>query len=78
MTSYASHAPEHAPERAVPDPGAWLAGWLAALDYFADMIGGRLAPARPTQLEILRWGPGGRAAFGAPRLNDYPGKDGDT
>jgi hypothetical protein len=32
----------------------WLAGWDAALDRFADLIGGRLHPARPTEIERLR------------------------
>jgi hypothetical protein len=31
------------------------AGYAAALDRFADLIGGRLKPARPTALEIKRW-----------------------
>ena len=31
------------------------AGYAAALDRFADQIGGRLQPARPTAMEIKRW-----------------------
>jgi hypothetical protein len=57
---------------------AWLAGWRACFSHFADMLGGRITPQRPTELEILRWGPGGRARYGDPRPGDYQGKDGDT
>jgi hypothetical protein len=34
---------------------AWRDGWQAALDYFADLIGGRMMPAHPTELERVRW-----------------------
>jgi hypothetical protein len=57
---------------------AWLAGWRACWERFADLLGDRITPDRPTEIEIARWGPGGRARFGAPRPNDYPGQGGDT
>ena len=41
----------------------------------AELVGGRSAPARPTELEELRWGPGGRAHFADPRPGEYPGRN---
>ncbi len=32
----------------------WQDGWNACLDRFADLVGGRVYPARPTELEGLR------------------------
>jgi hypothetical protein len=49
-------------------------GFEACWNYLAGQIGGRLAPARPTSLELLRWGPGGRQHFGDPRAGDYQGR----
>jgi hypothetical protein len=46
---------------------AWRDGWDACLDHFADMIGGRVNPTGPSELEITRYGPGGRAHFADPR-----------
>jgi hypothetical protein len=57
---------------------AELRTWGACFDYLADILGGRLLPERPTNLELLRWGPGGRRRFGDPRPGDYMGRDGAT
>ena len=32
----------------------WRDGWAACLDRFADLVGGRVYPAHPTDLERLR------------------------
>jgi hypothetical protein len=69
---------EHGWQAGYAEGDAWLAGWLACFSHFADMLGGRIAPERPTQLEILRWGPGGRTRFGDRRPGDYPGQGGDA
>lgn len=53
---------------------AWLDGWEACLDYLADLVGGRVMPAHPTDLEVKRWGPGGREHFADPRPGDFPGR----
>jgi hypothetical protein len=49
-------------------------GWAAALTALASEIGGRIQPARPTELELLRYGPGGRAHHAEPRPGDYQGR----
>ena len=54
---------------------AWRDGWTACLDYVADHVGGRIMPAHPTELEVRRYGPGGRAHFGDPKPGDYPGRE---
>ena len=38
-----------------PNRRGFDAGWAACWDRFADLIGGRLHPIRPTQLELKRW-----------------------
>jgi hypothetical protein len=53
-------------------------GWAAALTALASEIGGRIQPTRPTELELLRYGPGGRAHHADPRPGDYPGQGGDA
>jgi hypothetical protein len=52
---------------------AWRDGWNACLDHLAAQIGGRITPPHPSVLEILRYGPGGRAHAGDPRPGDHPG-----
>ena len=52
---------------------AYREGWDACHDAFAEAIAIRINPARPTPLEILRWGPGGREHFGDPRPGDFLG-----
>lgn len=52
---------------------AWRDGYAAALDDLAEMIGGRIWPEHPTELEERRWGPLGREHFARPRRGDYPG-----
>jgi hypothetical protein len=52
----------------------WVDGYLACLAELADLIGGRIFPPSPSPLDVLRWGPGGRAHAGDPRPGDYPGK----
>ncbi len=48
--------------------------WDAAVAALADAACGRLMPDRPTDLEILRWGKGGRAHFADPRPGDFLGR----
>lgn len=54
------------------------AEWMASLAP-AREAARRLAqePSR-AELETLRWGRGGRAAFSAPRPGDYPGQGGEA
>ena len=52
----------------------WLDGWIACLNHFADLIGGRLFPAGVGDLEAKRYGPGGRERFADPRPGDFPGR----
>jgi hypothetical protein len=51
-------------------------GFEACWNYLAGQIGGSWFPARPTRLEVLRWGPGGRRHFGDPRPGDFLGQGG--
>jgi hypothetical protein len=53
---------------------AWREGWDACLDALAYHVGGRIMPARPTDLEVQRWGPGGREHFTDPRPGDFIGR----
>jgi hypothetical protein len=46
-------------------------GYMLAV---ADLKAFQHAEVRDTELETLRWGPGGRARFGDPRPGDYPGR----
>jgi hypothetical protein len=57
---------------------AYARGWDDCLDRLADAIGGRIMPAQPTELEIRRWGPGGREHFGDPRPGDFQGRGGEA
>jgi hypothetical protein len=57
---------------------AYQRGWDDCLDDLADKVGGRIMPARPTELEIRRWGPGGRAHFADPRPGDFRGRGGEA
>lgn len=52
---------------------AYQQGWDDCLNAMAYHVGGRIMPAQPTELEILRYGPGGRAHAGDPRPGDFPG-----
>ena len=46
---------------------AFRAGYAAALNDMASAIGGRILPARPTEIEKLRYPPAGRAGWLLPR-----------
>jgi hypothetical protein len=49
-----------------------LEGYLLAV---ADLKAFQHAEVRDAELEIRRYGPGGRAHFGDPRPGDFPGRD---
>jgi hypothetical protein len=50
---------------------AWRDGYRAAVNALADLIGGRIVPDRPTELEKLRYPPDGRAGWLLPdRVQD--------
>jgi hypothetical protein len=42
---------------------AYQSGWDDCLDHLADLIGGRVVPAHPSEIEKLRYPPGGRASW---------------
>lgn len=46
-------------------------GYLLAV---ADLKAFQHAEVRDTELQVRRWGPGGRAHFADPRPGDYPGR----
>jgi hypothetical protein len=55
---------------------AWAEGYQAALD---DAVVSSLAriwppPGHVPEIELARWGPGGREHFGRPRPGDYRGR----
>jgi hypothetical protein len=56
------------------EAAAYKRGWDACLDRFADLTGGRIYPAHPTDIEVLRYGPLGREHFADPRPGDFPGR----
>jgi hypothetical protein len=53
---------------------AWQDGWNACLDHFADLIGDRVFPRDVGELEVKRYGPGGRQHAADPRPGDFPGR----
>lgn len=57
---------------------AYERGWDDCVNELADQIGGRIMPTRPTDMEIRRWGPGGRAHFADPRPGDFRGRGGEA
>jgi hypothetical protein len=42
---------------------AWRAGYRAAVNAVADVIGGRIVPDRPSEIERRRYPPDGRAGW---------------
>ena len=42
---------------------AWRAGYRAAVNALADVIGGRIVPDQPSEIERLRYPPDGRAGW---------------
>jgi hypothetical protein len=42
---------------------AYGRGWADCLDWLADLIGGRVLPAHPSEIEKLRYPPDGRESW---------------